>query len=444
MILYKNKRSAKGGVFMEKTIFHIDVNSAYLSWEAIYRKSMLQEPGADLRDIPSAVGGSVEKRHGIILAKSGPAKKIGIRTGEAIWQAKQKCPGLVIVPPHYNLYERCSYEFRQLLQEYAPIIEVYSVDECWCDVSGTISLFGYPAALASLIKDKIYRELGFTVNIGISTNKLLAKVAGDLEKPNRIHTLYPDQIKEKMWPLPVQDLFYCGRATTRKLHNLGIFTIGELAQIDVSILKRMFGKHGEVIWAYANGQGEAELVPTPPPGKGYGNSTTIAFDVTDADTAKHVLLSLCESVGTRLRKDNMFANVVAVSIKNNLLGYASHQTKTLTATNTTLEIYQHACRLFDELWDGSPIRHLGVRTTDVKDTVYTQINLFDGNRYDKYNQMDRTVDAIRSRFGNDSIMRAAYLRSPIYHITGGISKEKNGPTEFERKDEGCKKLFQSM
>lgn len=426
-----------------KTIFHIDVNSAYLSWEAVWRKKILQETGPDLRDIPSIVGGSAETRHGIVLAKSIPAKKFGIKTGEAVWQAKQKCPGLVVVPPHYNLYERCSYEFRQLLREYAPTIEVYSVDECWADVTGTASLFGSPVVLANTIKDKTYNELGFTVNIGVSSNKLLAKVASDFVKPGRVHTLYPDQVKNKMWPLPVQDLFYCGRATTKKLHNIGVFTIGQLAQMDVKILKKMMGKHGELIRAYANGLGETELEPTPPPNKGYGNSATIAHDVTDADTAKHVLLSLCESVGTRLRKDRKYAGVVSVGIKNNSLEYASHQRKMLTATNTTIELHRCACRLFEELWDGSPIRHLGVHTSSVTDTVYSQINLFDKNHYDKFNRMDRTVDAIRARYGTDAIMRAAFVKSPIYHITGGISKDKNGPTTFERKDEQCKKLFVS-
>jgi len=218
---------------MQKTIFHIDVNSAYLSWEAVYRKTILGEPGLDLRDIPSIVGGSIENRHGIVLAKSIPAKNYNIKTGEAVWQAKQKCPDLVIVPPHYNLYERCSNEFLQLLKDYAPAIEIYSIDECWCDVSGTASLFGSPVTLANLIKDKTFKELGFSVNIGVSTNKLLSKVASDFKKPNQVHTLYPDQIEDKMWPLPVGDLFYVGRATKRKLYSLGIYTVGQLANMNL-------------------------------------------------------------------------------------------------------------------------------------------------------------------------------------------------------------------
>jgi len=402
----------------------------------------LGEPGPDLRDIPSIVGGSVENRHGIVLAKSIPAKNHNIKTGEAIWQAKQKCTDLVIVPPHYNLYERCSYEFLQLLKDYAPAIEIYSIDECWCDVSGTASLFGSPVALANLIKDKTFKELGFSVNIGVSTNKLLSKVASNFKKPNQVHTLYPDQIADKMWSLPVGDLFYVGRATKRKLYSLGIYTIVQLANMNLDYLRAHFKKHGEVIWAYVNGIDNSELTVTPPPNKGYGNSTTIAFDIEDAKTAKHVLLSLSESVCLRMRHDGVYAQIVSIGVKNNLFEYASHQLKTPTPTNTTMEFYYYACRLFDQLWDHSSIRHLSVRGTDVTKDKFNQMQLFNTKNYDKFYRADRTIDTIRNRYGNDSIIRASFLNSPIYHMTGGMSREKNGPTKFERRDDNCKKLFQ--
>lgn len=409
---------------MNKVIFHIDVNSAFLSWEAVYRIHHLGG-NLDLRDIPSAVGGDVTKRHGIILAKSIPAKKYNIKTGESVPEALRKCPELVLVPPNYNLYQKSSKAFIGILKEYGPTVEQYSIDEAYVDMTGTESLFGKPEVVANEIRERIYRELGFSVNIGISNNKVLAKMASDFKKPNLVHTLWQHEIKEKMWTLPASDLFFVGRATSRKLNGLGIKTIGELAQTDLSIIKSHFGKHGEVIWSFANGIDFSAVEPAPPPNKGYGNSTTIAFDVTDSNTAKLVLLSLAETVSARLRDDNVKVKVISVGIRDYNLGYYSHQKKLKTATNITREIYESACQVFDEMWDKVPIRHLGIHTSQVVTEETRQLNLFDDMDYEKQERLDKAVDDIRKRFGADSIVRASFVKADkVDHMSGGISREK--------------------
>lgn len=409
---------------MEKVIFHIDINSAFLSWEAVFR---LRHLGGtqDLRDMVSAVGGDMEMRHGIILAKSIPSKKYGIKTGESIMEARQKCPNLIIVPPNYSLYERSSEAFMSILRQYSPDVEPYSVDEAFVDMTGTEGLWGNPTEAADRIRVHIREELGFTVNIGISSNKLLAKMASDFKKPDRAHTLFPEEIQSKMWPLPVSDLFFVGRATAKKLLTLGIRTIGDLAKTDPAILKQHLNKHGEVIWAFANGIDMSVVQPQAPANKGYGNSTTIAFDVTDAGTAKMVLLALAETVGMRLRADKVKAEVIAVGIKDCDFGYASHQITLRTATNITQEIHVAAGRLFDEMWDGKPIRHLGVHTGRIKEgNCFRQIDLFDTTDYERLEKLDETIDMIRSRYGRDSVQRAAFAKNPVDHMSGGISREK--------------------
>ena len=381
----------------EKIIYHIDVNSAFLSWEATYR---LYHKGGkvDLREQVAAVGGDVTMRHGIILAKSIPAKQYNIKTGESLMEAKQKCPDLIIVPPNYNLYEQCS---------------------------ATYHLFGTPEETAQIIKNRIRDELGFTVNIGISTNKLLAKMASDFKKPDMVHTLYPHEIERKMWPLSVSDLFFVGQATTKKLFTMGIKTIGELAKCDPVWLRTILKKQGEVVWSFANGIDFSPVITEPPANKGYGNSTTTPFDVMDTETAKVVLLALAETVSKRLRRDDVRVSVISVGIRASDLSYCSHQKVLDVATNITNEIHKAACELFDELWRGQPIRHLGVHTSKVQDDDgIRQLFFFEAVDYEKLVAVDRTVDAIRDRFGNDSVKRAVFVKHPIDHMSGGISREK--------------------
>lgn len=409
---------------MDKVIFHIDVNSAFLSWEAVYR---IHHMGGklDLRNVPSAVGGDVTKRHGIILAKSIPAKKYNIQTGEPVTEALRKCPGLILVPPNYNLYQKSSEAFISILKQYSPTVEQYSIDEAYVDMTGTESLFGKPEVVANMIRERVYNELGFTVNIGISSNKVLAKMASDFKKPNLVHTLWPEEITEKMWTLPVSELFFVGRATFKKLGGIGIKTIGELAQTNLSIIKSHFGKHGEVIWSFANGIDFSAVEPVAPPNKGYGNSTTIAFDVTDSNTAKLVLLSLAETVSARLRADNVKISVISVGIRDYNLEYYSHQKMLIAPTNITTEIYDSACNVFDEMWDKVPIRHLGIHTNHVTSESSRQLNIFDKMDYEKLEKLDRAVDDIRKRYGIDSIKRASFVESnSIDHMNGGISREK--------------------
>ena len=409
---------------MENIIFHIDVNSAFLSWEAVFR---LYHKGGrqDLRECASAVGGDMAMRHGIILAKSIPAKKYGIKTGETILEAQEKCPNLILVPPNYSLYEECSSAFMGILREYSDEVEQYSIDEAFIDMSSSCRLFGSPEGVAGQMKDRIRDELGFTVNVGVSTNKLLAKMASDFKKPDRVHMLYPEEIKEKMWPLLVSDLFFVGRSTAKKLFSVGIRTIGELATADPLWLKSILKKQGEVIWAFANGIDYSPVLSQAPPNKGYGNSTTTPYDVTDVETAEKVLLALAETVGSRLRADNVQIEVVSVGIRYSDLTYFSHQTVLQTSTNLTWEIYQTACVLFVQLWDYRPIRHLGIHTSRARsDEFFRQTRLFDEIDYEKLAKMDRTVDALRKRFGIDSVMRATFLNQPIDHLSGGISREK--------------------
>jgi len=405
-------------------IYHIDVNSAFLSWEATYR---LHHKGGkvDLREQVAAVGGDVTMRHGIILAKSIPAKKYNIQTGESLLEARQKCPALIIVPPNYNLYERCSEAFMAILREYSDVVEQYSIDEAFIDMTGSCRLFGSPEETAHVMKDRIREELGFTVNVGISTNKLLAKMASDFRKPDQVHTLYPGEIEKKMWPLPVDDLFFIGRATSKKLHNLGIHTIGALAKSDKYMLCSHLKSVGEVVWNFANGIDLSPVVTKPAPNKGYGNSTTIPFDVTDAETAKVVLLALAETVGNRLRRDDVRISVISVGIRFSDLSYCSHQRVIQIPTNITNEIHKVAGELFDEFWNGQPIRHLGIHTGKVKeDDCMRQLSLFDEVDYEKLIAIDRTVDAIRDRFGIDSVKRAVFVKKAIDHMSGGVSREK--------------------
>lgn len=409
---------------MEQVIFHVDVNSAFLSWEAVYRLRQLGET-EDLRDRICAVGGDSSMRRGVILAKSVKAKQFGVRTGESIMEARKKCPELELVPARHDLYDRSSKEFMELLGEFSPDVEPCSVDEAFVDMTGTKALFGQPEEAANLIRERIYNELGFTVNIGISNNKLLAKMASDFKKPNLVHTLFPCEIEKKMWPLAVRELFFVGAATAQRLNDMGIRTIGELARTDPKFLNSHLKKHGEVIWNFANGRGLDVVEPEPQDNKGYGNSTTIAFDVTDAATARMILLSLADTVATRLRSHHVKAEVISVAIKNYRLETCSHQMVLGTPTNISGEIHRVACGLFEELWDGTPIRHLGIQTSHIKEEGDRQMDIFDKTDYEKLEKLDKAVDSIREKFGSGAVKRASFLESGLKQgSTTRIGKQK--------------------
>ena len=411
----------------DRVIFHVDANSAFLSWTAAYKVKVLGET-EDLRSVPSVVAGDKESRHSIILAKSGPAKKYGIQTGEPLFQALEKCPQLKVVQPDYALYVEASRHFVDMLRQFSPVVQQYSIDEAWVDMTGTQRLWGTPRLAAEKMRQRINDELGFTVNIGISSNKLLAKMAGDFEKPNKVHTLFPEEMETKFWPLPVRDLFLVGAATERKLKLLGIYTIGDLARADVNILKKRMGKHGETIWHFANGRNAEAVVPVPAENKGYGNSITTPRDVVTKEHAHQVILSLCETVAMRMRKDEQCGRCVTVHLRTNAFQHFSHQKQLHGATNITTEIFEAACTVFDEAWDGvTPLRQLGVQMTRLTKEPYQQYDLFSGmspRQYERKLRLDETVDALRDKFGEDIIRRAKFAQAPEEHMAGGLDKAR--------------------
>lgn len=411
----------------DRVIFHVDANSAFLSWSAVYRVKVLGEE-EDLREVPSVVAGDKESRHSIILAKSGPAKKFGIQTGEPLFQALEKCPNLRVVQPDYPLYVEASRHFIEMLRQFSPCVQQYSIDEAWVDMTGTQRLWGSPRLAAEKMRQRINEELGFTVNIGISSNKLLAKMAGDFEKPNKVHTLFPEEMQAKMWPLPVRDLFLVGPATEKKLKLYGIYTIGDLAKADVQVLRKRLGKHGETIWHFANGRNADAVTPESQENKGYGNSVTTAKDVVVAEQAHQVLLSLCETVAARMRKDNKCGSCVSIHLRTNEFVHFSHQALLHGATNITSEIFDAACRVFDEAWDGvTPLRQLGVQMTRLSNEPYQQYDFFSGvspEQFERKLKLDETVDALRDKFGEDIIRRANFAKDPDGHMAGGLDRAR--------------------
>ena len=408
-------------------LFHVDANSAFLSWTAAYRVKVLGET-VDLRQIPSVVAGDKESRKGIVLAKSTPAKKYGIQTGEPLFQALEKCPGLMVVEPDYALYVAASRKFVEMLRQFSPCVEQYSIDEAWVDMTGTERLWGAPRLAAEAMRKRIYEELGFTVNVGTSSNKLLAKMAGDFEKPNKVHTLFPEEIEQKMWPLPVRDLFLVGGATQAKLNRMGIYTIGDLAKADVHLLQKKLGKHGQTIWHFANGRSADAVKPVQEVNKGYGNSITTAADVVTREQAYKVLMGLCETVAARMRQDGMCGGCVTVHLRTAEFHNFSHQSRLPGATNITEELFREACRVFDEAWDGiTPLRQLGVQMTHLAREPYQQFDLFSDltpQRYERKLKLDETVDILRDRFGEDIIRRGKFAGCAEGHMVGGLDKER--------------------
>lgn len=406
---------------MERIIFHIDVNSAYLSWSAL---DMLQHGSAiDLRTIPAIIGGDMAKRHGVVLAKSIPAKAFGIVTGEPIVNAMRKCPGLHIESPNHKLYNKRSGELMQLLSDICPDLEQVSIDECYMDYTPVKELFPSPTAAAEYIRTQIRERLGFTVNIGISDRKVLAKMASDFQKPDLTHTLFSYEIQEKMWPLPVSSLFLCGHSSVETLHKLEIMTIGDLAQSDLSILTAHLKSHGKTLWEYANGIDDSVVETEAADAKGIGNSITLEKDASTREEAFHFLLELSESVARRLRSAEQTAEMISVEIKYNTFKKVSHQTTLQSPTAGSDTIYRTACALFDELWDGTPIRLLGIRSSRLFSAQEpVQLSLFDlpvlqetksGGKprlsAAKEAQLEKALDSIRQKYGADAIVRGSLL-----------------------------------
>ena len=395
---------------MEKLIFHVDVNSAYLSWEAA-RRVKNGEP--DLRLIPSAIGGDREKRTGVILAKSIPAKKFGVVTGEPVAMALRKCPQLELARPDFRLYEKNSKAFMDICRKYAPVVEKYSIDECFLDMSGTGLVYPDPIAIARTIQDEIRETLGFTVNVGIGRSKICAKMASDFEKPDKLHTLFPEEIPAKLWPLPVGELFTVGAATAQKLQKAYLTTIGDLANADLALVQAVVGKKwGIQLHEYANGIDNSPVHAHAEDAKGYSNSVTLETDVTDYEKADRILLALSDSVCSRMRADGIKAQCVAVTIRGNDFKNRSHQRKLQEPTDITSEVFALCKALFREVWDHrTPLRLLGVSLTELGNDGYFQQSLFPDQRREKNEKLDKAVDSIRHKFGSGTIQLGGTMKT---------------------------------
>ena len=316
---------------------------------------------------------------------------------------------------------------KEIIKEYSPLIQQFSVDEYFVDFSNMEQFSSDPLQTAFTIKDRIKNELGFTVNVGVSSNKLLAKMASELEKPDKVHTLFPEEIATKMWPLNVEELFMVGRATSTKLYSRGIKTIGELAHYDLNLLRPFLKSHGVLIWNYANGFDSSPVRPDHSILiKGMGNSTTMPFDVEDRKTAHLVLLSLVETVSTRLRQAKCCARLIAISFRTHDFFSYSHQIKIYNPTDCTSEIREITCELFDELWQGQALRHMGVRVTELCRNDFVQTSLF-AKDYEKLRKVDLALDSIRLKYGSDAIIRSAFLHSGLKALTGGVIQDEDYP-----------------
>ena len=392
---------------MERIILHIDVNNAFLSWSAV---EMLKNGAQiDIRNIPSIIGGDEKQRRGVVLAKSIKAKECGIKTGEPIYFAKQKCNNLKIYPSNHQLYKQYSDRLYKLFLEYTDKIERFSIDECFLDMTDFLSKNETILEKAKNIKERIKKELGFTVNIGISTNKLLAKMASDFEKPDKIHTLYPNEIEKKMWILPVSELFMVGRKSVPKLNNMGIKTIGDLAKTDMNKLAKAFGKFGKTMWEYANGIDNTEVISQYVQPKCIGNSITLPYDICDINKLNEVLLDLAEQVAYRLRKNNLYCKVINVQIKTKNFKVYSHQKKLNNYINNTKDIYSNAKELLQELHNNEYIRLIGLRVDVLSNKEQEQLSIFDSKQDDKQEKLDKTIDNLKEKYGYNKVTRAGRM-----------------------------------
>lgn len=389
-----------------RLIFHVDVNSAFLSWEAARR---VREGGMDIRTIPSCISGDPEKRTSVVLAKSIPAKKFGIKTGEPVAMAVRKCPGIFIAKPDFALYTKCSEAFKAICRSYAPVVEEFSIDECFLDMTGTEYIYPDPLATAHEIKNRIRDELGFTVNIGIGPNKLLAKTASDFEKPDKVHTLMYGELESKFWPLPVSDLMMAGKTSVNRLANAGIKTIGQLANAELKRVQQLIGvKQGLMLHSYANGVDNSPVSDEREPAKGYSVSTTLNENVISFGSANRILLSISDRAASRMRRDEAKALCISVKIRTSDFKNRSHQCVLSEATDVTSEIYSEAKRLLAELWDGkTPLRLIGVALTRIVRKGGEQLSLRYDESSERGRKIDKAMDEIRRRFGVDSVTRGS-------------------------------------
>lgn len=391
---------------MERQILHVDVNNAFLSWTAVER--LKNGESLDIRTIPAIIGGDEAQRKGIVLAKSNLAKQVGIQTGEPIYFARKKCPDLKIYQSNFSVYRKYSNQLYNLLLEYTDRIERFSIDECFLDMTQFIPKGKNLLQIAYEISRRVKEELGFTVNVGVAHNKLLAKMASDFEKPDKVHTLFENEISTKMWNLPVAELFMVGRRSLPKFQKMGIKTIKDLAQKDEAQMVKVFGKYGKMIWEYANGIDNSEVNFEEEKPKGIGNSITLPYDYADIEKLEEVLVALVEQVAYRLRCHKMLAEVVNVQIKTNEFKVYSHQRKLMMPTDNTKIILDEAKKLLHELYDKTPIRLIGVRVDKLCESNELQLSLFD-NTSNKQTKIDKVVDELKQKYGYDKVTRAGKM-----------------------------------
>lgn len=396
---------------MEKQILHVDVNNAFLSWTAV--EMLKNGSDIDIREIPAIIGGDETKRSGIVLAKSMKAKECGIKTAQTIYQARAKCPGLKIYPSNFKIYKQYSNKLYELLLQYTDKIERFSIDECFLDMTNYL-MQDTLENKAKEISRRVKEELGFTVNIGIAPNKLLAKMASDFTKPDRIHTLYKEEIPTKMWPLPVSELFMLGKRTVPKLYNMQIKTIGDLAKTSKETLSKKFGKHGIQMWEYANGIDNSEVQYKKEKPKGIGNSITLPENAEQIEKLEEILLALAEQVTYRLRKYELLAKTVNVQLRTNNFEDTSHQGKLDNPTATTKEIYEKAKKLLNQMYHKPmKIRLIGLRVDNLIEKENMQISLFQEPKNDKQEKLDKVVDKLKNKYGYNKITRAGKMNTEI-------------------------------
>ena len=391
----------------------------------------MKEGLPDLREIPSCIGGDPKSRRGIVVAKSIPAKKYGVTTGEPVSMALRKCPELVCVPGDFTLFETCSRAFKKICASYAPVMESFSIDEVFLDMSGTEKIYPDPVKLAHEIKDRIREELGFTVNIGIGTNKLLAKMASDFEKPDKVHTLFPAEIPTKMWPLPVRDLLFLGKASEQKLIKAGIKTIGEMARYPETEIQRLLGeKTGHQLYEYANGRDDSPVRGEREEAKGYSAETTTEEDIVTYEQAFSLLLAQCDVVAARMRKDGKKCSCVSVTYRMLDFRTRSHQKKLENPTDVTEEIFAQIKNLLRECWQCQPLRLIGVALTDLTSDDFRQMSLFENTEnHEKQKKVDGVVDDIRKRFGNGMIVRGSTMNT-----AGQVARKAKAQMELRDKN----------
>lgn len=417
---------------MDRVILHCDMNGFFASVELLSRP--------ELRDRPMAVCGSPDKRHGIILAKNEPAKQAGVVTAETVWQALKKCPDLQFVPPHMSKYKHYSRLINEIYQRFTDMVEPFSIDESWLDVTASQSLFGSGREIADTIRETVKKELGLTLSAGVSFNKIFAKMGSEYKKPDATTLITRENFKEILWPLPARDMFFVGKATARKLSESGIKTIGDIAVADPGVLERMLGKQGRQLWEYTNGLdnspvarvGESEKI------KSVGNGVTFTRDLVTEDDIVTAVTSLSDTVAGRLRRYGMKACGVKVDIKDPYFKVISRQKQLFSPTNLAGEIAKNSLDIIHSSWKkGSPIRMLTITGINLTDEIFDeQLSLFGISSDDrqKGEQIERTMDEVRKKYGSSSIGFAAVLDNDIGAYVRGYAEEEPDSDDNSEKE----------